>query len=449
MTKRKQHRRTKNLPEPTWDALQSGNSRTWNRWRKQHPEQHVDLRGLHGPEPAPGAWLRFFDLRGADLRGVQFVGADLGHADLRGARLDGANLRDAQLVGADCREVNFGAADLGQANFRRANLARSRCNVTCSFHRARLDEADLSGANLQYADFELADLTRADLTGADLRHASFERADLSEAILDDAVLRMASFRRAVLYRTSFKGADLRTASAIDAFVRNVAIDENTRQEGLLGSMRLWFTDKGKVGGEVSRVDDLRSASLLALLSERGTITSLIDAGSATVVLLLGRFSPRRKAVLDRLAEVLRTKGKLPVLFDFPGPEDRELSDTVRVLATLAEFMVVDLSDPRSVPLELQATVPGLMIPVVPIVQSRKRVFAMLQDLQRRYFWVLPPVSYSDKEDLAAHLGPAILKRVRKVQQQIRRRREEIVENPVSVRDFGPAEGVDKKPKWIT
>ena len=449
MTKPRQHRRTKKLPEAAWSAFEKGDGRAWNQWRKENPKEPVDLRGLRGPEPAPGAWLRFFDLRGADLRGVRFAGAELGHADLRGSRLDGADLTGARLHRADLGGVDLGAATLDGAVLRRASLAASKCKVGCSFRRARLDGADLSGANLQYASFRQADLSGANLSGADLRHASFERADLSDAVFDDAKLRMASLRRAVLYQTSFKGTDLRSASCHDVFIRRIQVDENTRQKRLLGNLRAWFTEDDEVDLSYTYVDDLRAASLLSVLGERGAITSLINAGSATMVLMLGRFSPRRKAVFSRLSEVLRTKGKIPVLFDFPGPEDREWSDTVRVLAALSEFIIVDLSDPRSVPLELQATVPGLMIPVVPIVQAKKNVFAMFQDLQRRYFWVLPPVAYTDKEDLAAHVETAILKRARSVHRQIRRRREELVKDPVSVRDFGPAEKVDKKPDWIT
>ena len=43
---------------------------------------------------------------------------------------------------------------------------------------------------------------------------------------------------------------------------------------------------------------------------------------------------------------------------------------------------------------------------------------------------------------------AILKRARSVHRQIRRRREDLVRDPVPVREFGPAEQVAGKPDWI-
>ncbi len=440
----KQHRRTTDLPEPAWHAFKAGDSRAWNRWRESNPTRRLDLRGLEGRP----RWLRHFDLSGADLRGADLEDSEFGHADLRRAKLDDARLDKARLAGADLSGALLGTASFSMAELRHAKLVEATAKVGCSFFKAKLERADLSRAKLEYASFDRADLTEANCAGARLLHASFERADLSEALFDGAVLRHASFRRAVLYRTSLRGADVRSVIADEVFVRGLQLDDGTQQKGVVGTMRLWFTAEEDVGSTFSRVDDLRAASLLSLLGERGAIASLIDAGSATVVLILGRFSLRRKAVLDRLADVLRTKGKIPIIFDFPGPEDRELSDTVRVIAALSEFIVVDVTDPRSAPLELQATVPGLMIPVVPIVQEGKNVFAMLQDLQRRYFWVLPPVAYADKDDLAAHVEGAILRRVRKVSRQIQRRREEMAANPSPVGEFGPAEPFDGAIDWI-
>ena len=135
--------------------------------------------------------------------------------------------------------------------------------------------------------------------------------------------------------------------------------------------------------------------------------------------------------------------------DFPGPDDRELSDTVRLLATLSEFVIVDLSDPRSVPLELQATVPGLMIPVVPIIEEGKQVFAMFQDLQRRYFWVLPPVAYQGKDDLASHVEAAILRPVRSMQDRIARRRGELFCEPPLVSSLGEPEELEGPIDFVT
>lgn len=448
MTTPRKHKRTRRLPEEAFAAFEAGDARKWNRWRQASPDAPLDFRGLIGPDSAPGVWLRHFDLRGADLRSVRFAGGDLSFADLRGARLDDAVLDGARLWGVNCQGTDFGKVSLNRADLRRADLSGARFKPSSNLRFVNLERADCSSAIMQHVLMSRANLSEANFTNADLRDAILERADLSEANFDKANLRGVHLRRAILYQTSLKGADLSHVSIEDAFLRSVKLDEKTKQRAILGLTRIWFTGEGHFDAAACEINDIRAAALLSLLGERGAVSALVDAGSRTVVLILGRFGRRRMPILRRLADALQTRGKIPIIFDFPGPQDRELSDTVRLLATLSEFIVVDLSDPRSVPLELQATIPGLMIPVVPIIEAGRTVFAMFQDLQRRYFWVLPPVAYADKTELAGHVDAAILNRVRKIQRQITRRRKELAETPPSVTAFGPGQAGGETIDWI-
>ena len=68
--------------------------------------------------------------------------------------------------------------------------------------------ADLSGADLEYANLDGADLRGANLSGADLRGADLDGADLRDANLRDADLRGANFGYADLGGADFSGADL-------------------------------------------------------------------------------------------------------------------------------------------------------------------------------------------------------------------------------------------------
>ena len=85
------------------------------------------------------------------------------------------------------------------------------------------------------------------------------------------------------------------------------------------------------------------------------------------MLLLGRFTEGRIAVLDRLREELRKRGYLPIVFNFDKPETKDFTETVRLLAGLSRFVIADVTDPQSVPAELQAAVPAAMVPFVPII----------------------------------------------------------------------------------
>ena len=121
----------------------------------------------------------------------------------------------------------------------------------------------------------------------------------------------------------------------------------------------------------------------------------IDTVGKKGVLLLGRFTEGRIAVLERLREELRKRGYVPIAFNFDKPETKDFTETVRLLAGLSRFVIADVTNPKSAPLELQATVPEIMVPFLPIIEEGQEPFAMLTDLWIKHRdWVFEPVYHS-------------------------------------------------------
>jgi hypothetical protein len=67
-----------------------------------------------------------------------------------------------------------------------------------------------------------------------------------------------------------------------------------------------------------------------------------------------------------------------MVFNFDKPETTDFTDTVRLLAGMSHFVIVDITKPRSVPLELQAVVPDCMVPFVPILQKGDEIIGPAQ-----------------------------------------------------------------------
>jgi hypothetical protein len=109
----------------------------------------------------------------------------------------------------------------------------------------------------------------------------------------------------------------------------------------------------------------------------------------------------------RLAQ-LRKRNYLPILFDFDVPTTRDITETVSLLARMARFIIADLTDPSSIPKELEAIVPHLAVPVQPLLLGdSSRPYAMFKDYWK-YDWVLPVYRYEGLEQLLAEIAENVI-----------------------------------------
>jgi uncharacterized protein YjbI with pentapeptide repeats len=320
---------------------------SWNAWRANNPSVEPGLAG----EDLSKANLALADLCGADLRGASLREADLSGADLRGADLRRANLREADLSGAD----------LSKAQLYRANLNR----------------ATLAAANLTEADLYRAYLSRADLRGANLRGADLRLSILVETKLDGAHLTGAR-----VHGISVWGLEGVPADQTDLIITS--------------------DDEPAV-----TVDNLKVAQFIYLLLANEEIRGVIDTLTSKVVLILGRFTEDRKAVLNALRDELRRRGLSPIVFDFDIPDDRDITETVTLLARMARFVIADLTDPKSIPQEIQAIAPDVAVPIQPVILAGQEPWTMFRDLRRKYHWVLEPYEYTDQQHLLATLNDVL------------------------------------------
>ena len=155
-------------------------------------------------------------------------------------------------------------------------------------------------------------------------------------------------------------------------------------------------------------DDLEIAQFIYLLLNNHHIRDVIETITSKAVLILGRFTPSRKAVLEAVRDALRDRGYVPLLFDFTPAPERDLTETVVLLASLSKFVIAELSDARSIPQELSHIVPVFTsLPVQPIIKQGSEAFAMFEHWQA-YPWVLPVFSYRDTRDLLTRLDACVI-----------------------------------------
>jgi hypothetical protein len=157
------------------------------------------------------------------------------------------------------------------------------------------------------------------------------------------------------------------------------------------------------------IDNIAVAQFIYLMLRNQNIRDVIDTITAKVVLILGRFSDERKAVLDALREELRQRDYLPILFDFGKLKSRDTDETITLLARMAKFVIADISDAKAVLQELRAIVPDLpSVPVQSIILATQEEPGMF-DFYRNRPSFLTVHRYADQERLLADLGDKVIR----------------------------------------
>jgi uncharacterized protein YjbI with pentapeptide repeats len=392
--------------EEHFSVLKQGTT-AWNTWRNQHPPLQPDLSDTNLSDTnlsnadLTSADLTSANLSEADLSNSNLIGADLTSADLTGANLTGADLSNANLVLAYLTGANLTGADLSNANLGSADL--SGTNLT----GARLGGADLSGTNLSNADLSkanlfAANLVLANLTGANLTGANLTGADLSNANLFAANLSNANLGGANLGGANLVGTNLREATLTECRIYGVSVWDINLTGALQNNLVITPEDEANIA-----VDNLKIAQFLYLLLNNKEIRDVINTITTKVVLILGCFTPERKATLDAIRNELRTHDYVPILFDFDHPGSRDITETVTTLARLARFIIADLTGARSIPQELAFIIPAFpSVPVQPLLLSSQSEYGMFEHFTK-FPWVLPVYKYSD----LSHLLTSFKKRV--------------------------------------
>ena len=168
------------------------------------------------------------------------------------------------------------------------------------------------------------------------------------------------------------------------------------------------------------VDNIEVAQFIYLMLNNQKVREVIDTITSKVVLILGRFTDERKAVLDALREELRKRDYLPILFDSDVPATRDITETVSLLARMARFVVADITDAKSIPQELAVIVPDLpSVPVQPLLLEGSAEYGMFEHF-KRYPWVLETYRYPSSKHLIAGLGERVIGPAESYAQSVRK-----------------------------
>lgn len=383
------------------EILKKGVTR-WNLWREAYPDVEPDLSE---------ADLVSMDLSGFDLRNTNlnravipetnFTGADLSHASLEEVRGCVANFTRAILF-----DTNFFAANIDEANFTEADLT----------------DANLSNAMLINANFTNAKLNNTTILSSELQDAKFINAKIFNSHLGCSVFRC----------TDFSNAELKNVNLIGGLFLESIMDGTSIIGCRVWGTSIWSVDLTNtiqrdlvisapyVGEQEITVDNIEIAQFIYLLLYNEKIRNVIDEISSKVVLILGRFTPERKIILDAIRDELRMQNLIPVLFDFQKPNNRDIIETISTLTGMARFVIVDITDAKTVIQELDTIVPNFpSVPIQPIkLSSSEDTWAGYYHLERKSPNLLKIFYYDDIDNLKKSLKGKVLNPASELRSQL-------------------------------
>jgi len=224
-------------------------------------------------------------------------------------------------------------------------------------------------------------------------------------------------------RKNFGGAKLHGADLSSANLSGAGLIETNLERAILTGCKVYGISAWNLkldGAEQNNLiitksdepaisaDNLEVAQFIYLLLHNENIRHVIETITSKVVLILGRFTPERKAVLDAIKGELRKRDYLPVLFDFEGPKTQDITETVSTLAHMARFVIADITDAKSIPAELEHIVPQLpSVAVQPLINKSDKEYGLFNHIQR-FHWVLPLYRYENQDELLTALEEKVI-----------------------------------------
>lgn len=314
---------------------------------------------------------------------------EINFSDVVTYTVDNYNFIQVRFYGCQFKEVDFFSCDFRHGIF-------ENCEFTGP--RSSLEECKFQEAEFRNTNFTDTDISKSDFSSCTFINCKFNKVNFYKTSLINAV---------------FNDCEIKDCEVFGANVWNIT---TTRTEQKDLRIPFGIGKRGEARKEKITIDDLELANIVFLLSANENFTRLLSEFHSRFVLILGRFGenmPRLEAIKKRLREYDYS----PIVFDFQSPNALDLIEVIVFLALVSKFIIADLSEPKSVPAELQSILSNIMIPVVPILHKDSSVYGTYS-YTNRYSWILPVLVFENITDLTNRFNKAIIKPANELFEQI-------------------------------
>lgn len=163
------------------------------------------------------------------------------------------------------------------------------------------------------------------------------------------------------------------------------------------------------------VDNLEIAQFIYLILNNKKISNLITTLRTKAVLILGSFHNDSKIkitpkkILERIKKELLNNNYIPIIFDFESSKKLDLINTIKTLALLSSFIIVDLSIPAGQLVEIGNLAREFPIPFIPIASKKTKYITSMvgKNALGNYHWFKKEIIYYFIDDFDKQLPKII------------------------------------------
>lgn len=277
-----------------------------------------------------------------------------------------------------------------------------------SFHKATFEgagfpNADMTNCYIYEADLSYARFPGADFSGSMMRKVYCKGTDFSNGMFKNCVLNNATF-----IETNFSGAHIEGCNVYGVSAWEIAVSDKTVQK------ELFLHPDNLAGADLSNdkklcmADDIALAQFVYFIQHDDGFGKSLKQLNSKSVLLLGKFREGGLDLLQSVAEWLRSKGYIPVIFDFNPTENKNIIENVVTMAGLSKFVLANLEG-ESVPAELAKITANFRNPLIAWIHDdlHDSIYAMFKDVialdHVQYF------TYTNQQNLDTQLEKEVLK----------------------------------------
>ncbi|MBW1298118.1 pentapeptide repeat-containing protein [Aquimarina litoralis] len=310
------------------------------------------------------------------------------NAIISSIRLNQLKIVNAAFENVDTSKVDFYATKFINCIFKDCWFEET------SFESTTFENCKLIGGGFSELDFKSVDRNNI-LT---FKTCNFNKSTFCKSTKIESV----DFEGSSFVKTTFSACNLSNSKFYGTNVWDITIDNTTKQNNLI-----IHDTRGLLTNRII-VCDIEVAHIINLLCSNDKFSNLTSESQSKFILILGRFGVNKENLEKLKDKIIQDTNYSPIVFDWNNDKSNlDFIETIVFLSGFAKFIVADISNPKSVPAELQAILSNIMLPVFPIMHESDSEYAVFTSI-KKYQWVYNLIVYDNFEKIIDKFEKAIL-----------------------------------------